>query len=371
VGNAIKFTDAGWVSVGLTATATEGGLAKLSFAVSDSGIGIAPEAMERMFQEFTQEDGSISRRFGGSGLGLAICRKLVALMGGTITVESQPGAGSTFCFDVTLKPALEQPAPEPERVPERMPERAPERAGAQGLRILLAEDNPVNQQVALMLLERLGHQVHAVVNGVEAVAAVAQGGYDLVLMDVMMPEMDGLTATRLIRAAERPGERMAVVGLTAGSRPEDLAGCLAAGMDAVTTKPVTRPLLSAAITQGLGLAAGHQVPQPAPLSTQLQELTEALGEAAVAEILDAFAEDTQAHLATMRAAMAQGDRGSVYRQAHSVSGAARNVGAADLACRAAALEHQIGSLSDNQIDAEILAMQGDLDALLLVLLPAA
>ena len=157
VGNAVKFTDQGWINLKLAHEPANEGRVRLLFSVADSGIGIRPEAIERMFQQFTQMDGSISRRFGGSGLGLAICRRLVELMGGTITVESQPGLGSTFRFDVVLK--LAQPpdavaavaAPEPENEP--------------GLRILVAEDNLTNRLVALGMLQRLGHQADAAGTG--------------------------------------------------------------------------------------------------------------------------------------------------------------------------------------------------------------
>jgi signal transduction histidine kinase/CheY-like chemotaxis protein len=255
IGNAVKFTDRGWVGLALTHEPLDDGRVRLLFSVADSGIGIIPEAIERMFQEFTQMDGSISRRFGGSGLGLAICRRLIELMGGSIAVESQPGAGSTFHFDVTLKRA--------EAAPSANSAAEPEPEAARSLRILLAEDNPTNQLVALRLLERLGHQADAVANGAEAIDAAASTRYDLILMDVMMPEMDGLTATRQIRTAERPEARIAIVGLTAGSSMENLTACLDAGMDAVTTKPVTLARLRAAIAEGLG-AVGYHPPRPSP-----------------------------------------------------------------------------------------------------------
>jgi signal transduction histidine kinase/CheY-like chemotaxis protein/HPt (histidine-containing phosphotransfer) domain-containing protein len=366
IGNAVKFTDEGWICVTLSRDTgsqdvagepEDDGRVRLLFSVSDSGIGIIPEAIERMFQEFTQMDGSISRRFGGSGLGLSICRRLVELMGGNITVESAPGAGSIFHFDVYLKRANEIQAAEPAINAE--PQTGPR------LRVLLAEDNPTNRLVALRLLQRLGHDTDAVGNGAEAIDAWALGGYDLILMDVMMPEMDGLTATRHIRVTERSGTRIAIVGLTAGSGTESLSDCLDAGMDAVTTKPVTLARLRASIAEGLRIAGRRPVADcPEATTPRLRELTEMLGDDAVAEIVSTFAADTQIHLTTMREAAECGDTKAIHHSAHSVAGAARNVGVDALAERASALEQTLGSLSATRIMAEIALMQGDLDAAL-------
>jgi signal transduction histidine kinase/CheY-like chemotaxis protein/HPt (histidine-containing phosphotransfer) domain-containing protein len=359
VGNAVKFTNEGWVSLTLTREPAADGQARLLFSVADSGIGIVPEAIEQMFQEFTQMDSSISRRFGGSGLGLAICRRLVELMGGTIAVESEPDIGSTFRFDVTLKladPSVDIPAAE-----------AGPSAGP-GLHILLAEDNPTNRLVALRMLERLGHRADAVGTGTEVLAALTLGRYDLILMDVMMPDMDGLTATRQIRATERPEERIAIVGLTAGTSAERLTACLDAGMDAVTTKPVTFASLRAVLAKGRAALPVAEGPGPGsgPGATmsRLRELTGMLGEDAVTEIVHAFIEDTRAHLATMRVAAARDDINTVYRCAHNVTGAARNVGADALAERAAILEQTVGSLSAARLASEIAAMEADLDTAL-------
>jgi signal transduction histidine kinase/CheY-like chemotaxis protein/HPt (histidine-containing phosphotransfer) domain-containing protein len=369
IGNAVKFTEQGWISVTLTHEPAADGRVRLLFSVADSGIGIIPDAIERMFQEFTQLDGSTSRRFGGSGLGLAISRRLVELMGGSIAVESQPGAGSTFRFGVTLKlaasgvvGALGMEAASGVQVG----------LGVQvgsgvepSLCILLAEDNPTNRLVALRILERLGHRPDAVGSGLEVIAALALTHYDLILMDVMLPDMDGLTATRQIRATEQPEARIAIVGLTAGSSKENLDACLEAGMDAVTTKPVTLARLRAAIAAGRAASVRPPVTDGGRASTpRLRELAETLGEEAVAEIVQAFTEDTQSHLATMRAAAARDDTNAIYRCAHSVAGAARNVGAEALAKRASALEETVGSLSATRIAMEIAAMQVDLDATL-------
>jgi CheY-like chemotaxis protein/HPt (histidine-containing phosphotransfer) domain-containing protein len=234
------------------------------------------------------------------------------------------------------------------------------------MRILLAEDNPTNRIVALRMLERLGHRTDVVSNGLEAIAALQRTRYDLVLMDVMMPAMDGLTATRRIRAAEGAGARIAIVGLTAGSGPDNLAACLEAGMDAVTTKPVTPQRLRAAIADGLGTAGGNRsVDGPSEWSTsRLRELAETLGEEVVAEILRTFAEDTKANLETMRRAASSKDVQTTYRLAHSVTGAARNVGADALAEHASTLEQTIGGLSGMQIADEVASMQTDLDVFL-------
>lgn len=239
------------------------------------------------------------------------------------------------------------------------------------LRILVAEDNPTNRLVALRLLERLGHNADAVGTGTEAIEALDLVHYDLVLMDVMMPDMDGMTATRQIRATERPAKRIAIVGLTAGSGSDTLAACKAAGMDAVTTKPVTLARLRAVIAEGCTASSQHPAAGGQMSTTpRLLQLTETLGEDAVAEIITAFAEDTQAQLATMRTAAAREDGNTIFRSAHSVSGAARNVGADALAERALALEAMAGSLSGAQITNEIAAMQHELDAVLEVLMPA-
>jgi signal transduction histidine kinase/DNA-binding response OmpR family regulator len=357
VSNAVKFTGQGRVTLSLEQEPAEDGRVRLVFRVADTGIGIAPEAIGRIFEEFIQVDGSISRRFGGSGLGLAICRRLAALMGGTIAAESQQGAGSVFRFDMTLPRAID--CPPPVTLPEPVNELGPERA----LRVLVAEDNPTNRLVALRLLERLGHASDSVRNGAEAVAAAGSQPFDLVLMDVMMPEMDGLTATRRIRAAEQPDSRVAIVGLTAGSRSDKLAECMAAGMDAVTTKPVTLVSLRAAIAAGLDAAGKHARPAgPGDRLPGIGALVEELGEDAVREILATFAEDSNTVLTGMREAASRADTQAVYRAAHSIAGAARNVGADALARRASALEQDIGSYSTAGIEAEIAALQADLDA---------
>ncbi|MGE5545939.1 MAG: ATP-binding protein [Solirubrobacterales bacterium] len=228
VGNAVKFTETGGVTVTVTAA---GGMAR--FTVKDTGIGIAPEAMDKLFSAFTQADGSITRRFGGTGLGLAISRRLVETMGGEIGVDSTPGQGSTFWFELPLPEAAASPAPAPEATIGDIPP----------LRILLAEDNRVNQMVAVKILGRMGHHVEVANDGREAVEAVTRDDFDLVLMDMYMPELDGLSATAHIRALPGAKSKIPIVALTANAMDEDRERCLGAGMDDYVAKPVDLPKL--------------------------------------------------------------------------------------------------------------------------------
>jgi signal transduction histidine kinase/CheY-like chemotaxis protein len=245
VGNAVKFTESGSISIEVRLTERGG---RLSFAVSDTGIGIPAEQQQALFSPFTQADGSISRRYGGSGLGLAISSKLLHLMGGAIHLESEVGKGSRFVFEIPCKPA-DLPSDSFRAVaPAKLPR----------LRILLAEDNRVNQRVAACMLEKAGHFVTIVSNGVEALDALTRNKFDLVLMDVHMPEMDGLQAVARIRSGERTsGGHIPVVAMTADAMEGDRTRCLSAGMDAYVSKPVQLSDLLLAIGEALARSVTH------------------------------------------------------------------------------------------------------------------
>jgi CheY-like chemotaxis protein len=260
LGNALKFTDRGGIRLGLRveAPASADSVARLAIEVSDTGIGIPPQLLPRLFERFTQGDNSAERRHGGSGLGLAIAQQIVQLMGGTIEVSTRLGEGSTF--------VLRLPMTEPPDTPRATHAAAlrPTAPAAPRRRVLVAEDNAVNQVLVRAVLERLGHECRIVGDGGAAVRAVAEDPPDLVLMDMQMPGLDGPGATRAIRALDGPAARVPVVAMTANARPEDREQCLAAGMDAYLSKPVDIAALEATIAAmpptRAGTAAAATVP---------------------------------------------------------------------------------------------------------------
>ena len=258
IGNSIKFTEKGGVAVSASMDGRADGRAILRFAIQDTGIGIAEAARSKLFQPFTQADGSMSRNYGGTGLGLAISKRLVELMGGEIGFDSEVGRGTTFHFTAKLEETSvapdgaavrgtsaqrnssepSSPSDESPRAP--LPSCAPEgAAGCSDTRILLVEDNPTNQRVALCMLQRQGYSVDVAANGIEALAKLASSAFDLVLMDCQMPEMDGFEATRKIRERERAGEpHVPIVALTANVMAGDRERCLESGMDEYLGKPI-------------------------------------------------------------------------------------------------------------------------------------
>jgi signal transduction histidine kinase/CheY-like chemotaxis protein len=242
IGNALKFTSEGRVDVELTHRPLPGRRTELMIAVRDTGIGIDPETLPRLFRHFSQGDSSTARRHGGSGLGLAISQEIVELMHGRIEVQSEPGQGSTFRVSLPLEvvPSAADPAVQANE---------PEAPATPARRILVAEDNGVNQILIKAMLDHLGHFSDIVADGFEAVRQVQAGAYDLVLMDIQMPGMDGEAATRAIRALPGAVSHIPIVAMTANAMVEERAAYLAAGMNDHVAKPLELTRLAAVIAR--------------------------------------------------------------------------------------------------------------------------
>jgi len=371
--NAVKFTGAGHVDVRIRTESIQDRHIVLAFSVADTGVGIPEEKQSLIFEPFTQADTSTTRKYGGTGLGLSIVSGLVELMDGRISVDSEPGHGSTFRFTVSL----------------RLPGEAPERAGRpvqrahddRTLRVLLADDNSVNQRLAARLLEREGHTVVIAASGQEALDQLHQSRFDLVLMDVQMPDLDGVQATRRIREMERgTGSRVPIVAMTAQAGASDRRRCLEAGMDGYVTKPVYVPelisILESVVTGGIPM--NLELPaETTSVETQLGQLDEAVAlsrvggdEELLREVAELFLADYPHTLEEIRKAVAAGDASTLEHSAHSLKGSVSTFGA-PLAFQAAlALEQQgrSGTLADSraglqQLEKALAILRPELEAL--------
>lgn len=375
VSNAIKFSPQGSIVLHVEsdfATASQAGdSATLRLRVSDQGIGMDDTTMACLFQRFSQGDASISRRFGGTGLGLEISRNLARLMGGDITVQSQPGVGSTFSLEL---PMVCVPAPDAGlRVvaPAHADSSSLRGEAVHGLDILVAEDHPVNRKYMQALLSRLGHRTRFVEDGEQAVAEVRRAVPDLVFMDVHMPVMDGLQATQALRSGGDAAANVYIVALTADAFAESRERALEAGMDAFLSKPVGIDQIETLLQQRFGAraVAGIEPAMPAcetPLPAAPVVLTPAsasrrrfragdvaqhldtamLGEICVAvsltgyrSLLDSFFSDESGSFAALVAALDSGDVGSLHGTAHALKGAAASLGLHAVASLASQVEH--------------------------------
>jgi PAS domain S-box-containing protein len=333
-GNAIKFTERGEVEVSLRALSQDGE-ACLEFAVRDTGIGIPPSVQEHLFQPFAQADASMARRFGGTGLGISISKSLVEMMGGRIWLESEVGKGSTFYFTVRLPLANDLPSDI------EAPVVVPATACAQ-LRILLAEDNPANQKLATYILEDRGHLVEIAGNGQEAVSLTEKNSYDVILMDVQMPGMNGLEATAAIRNREDGGSRVPIIAMTAHAMKGDRERCLAAGMDGYLSKPIdaqqtialVESLAAAAVAARADEASTTSSPsEPTRLPTTAVfdpelALRQCLNKLDLLQQMIAFFfKDADKFLPQMRAALEKGDLPEVGRLGHQLKGTLGHIAA--------------------------------------------
>jgi PAS domain S-box-containing protein len=331
VSNAIKFTAKGGVTISASITSREADAAAVRFAVRDTGIGIEPAAAARIFEPFRQADASTTRNYGGTGLGLSISRRLVEMMGGTLDVDSIPGEGSEFHFTIGF--VVVGNTGEMRAIKAVAPARRKE------LRILIAEDNPVNQEVAGTMLRRRGHQVDIVGNGREAVEAVARQRYDVVLMDLQMPILDGLGATAEIRATEI-GKRVPIIALTANAAGGEREKVIAAGMDDYVAKPFRAIDLIQAVEANAApdaprlsgiMKAIADAPEDVDVDGLRAELRDAGAEDALGAVLSVFVGDAPTRVSVIIDAVASHDMDRIARAAHAYKSSAGTIRAMELA----------------------------------------
>jgi PAS domain S-box-containing protein len=379
-GNAVKFTERGRVDIHVAREGQDEGSPTVRFTITDTGIGIPRDRIDSVFSPFVQADGSTTRRYGGTGLGLAISKELAELMGGRIGCDSEEGIGSIFWFTAAFeKPKRMVPGQDLAREDGgKTAAKAPFTVRAESVhgaaRILLAEDNPTNRAVALALLEKLGYRVDAVEDGRRAVKALQQAPYDLVLMDCEMPELDGYQATRTIRdplgGALNPD--LPIIAMTAHAMKGDREKCMDAGMDDYLAKPIDPGVLGRLLRKWLreakrkstdGLAepgsptvrpevsegeTSRQLRSPSiprnieagePLLDQEDLLQRLAGDKETARVvIETFLEDMPRQILSLRNLLGEGDAIKIRRQAHTIKGAAANVGAAAMRKAALAVE---------------------------------
>jgi len=340
VSNAVKFTEQGKISLEVRPEGSE----RVRFEVVDTGCGIAPEQLSRIFEPFRQGDASTARRFGGTGLGLAICRRLVEAMGGRIEVASEPEVGSRFWFVLPLAIAED---PGPVAQPSA---RGSRRMDLQGVHLLVVEDNLINQQVARAMLERLGCRVTIAGSGEAALQLVAENRFDLIFMDIQMPDMDGLEVTRRLRARHDWAAGAPIVAMTAGGPGGERARCLAAGMNGYLTKPLRQELLLEALSRYLADGAVLSRPNGAPAAAgrdslvdmpTLQALRDSLGEEGLASLVDLFGGQSEARLASLAYALDEGNLEEARHAAHQLKGESSSLGAVKVAGLATRLERLV------------------------------
>lgn len=374
VSNAIKFTDFGAVAVSATCGEIAGGVAPITIAVGDTGVGIDAAARATLFERFSQADNSLSRRFGGAGVGLAICQNIARLMEGEITVDSAPDKGSVFRFSF------------PCTVVEK--KTAAENAAAQrSLKILVVDDNHSNLYFMSTLLGAEGHVCDFATDGFEAIRCATKEHYDIILMDVQMPELDGLAATRRIRAMERDGRRVPVLAVSAGDEEADPERCAAAGMDGYVAKPVRPAALRHAIiaamtvaepapTAPIGRCALDPHPQPAQSASVpapaldpdvLSSLFDLFGADGFQTAIGRTLDEATDLVMKIRFALTSKDFASAKKAAHGLKGMAASWGARRLADAAQKFEQEADAAGDplalaDELDRMIAAARSDLDS---------
>jgi len=344
--NAIKFTEHGGVRVHVSTTPLGEGNTRATVAVTDTGIGLSAEQLARLFEPFVQADSSITREFGGTGLGLSIVRRLAQIMGGDVTIESTPGAGSIFTVTLTLRAA---PADSLLKSLPKTIASAPVSVGARwdGPRVLVVDDHPVNREVLVMQLQLLGIAADSAANGVDALAAWGRTRYAAVLLDIHMPRMDGYELTRRLRAAEgeHHGIRTPIIAVTADAMKGEEERCLATGMDAYLLKPVNIERLRATLERWLPIQAEDHIAGQAEQTKSVTAIDRGILAAwlgddrdALDELLRKFHQTAIATEREIQDASRSGNLAMLVAAAHKLNGAALVIGATEVAGAAAALE---------------------------------
>jgi two-component system, NarL family, sensor histidine kinase EvgS len=349
--NAVKFTEVGGIEVAARVLDESSEAQTVELSVTDTGVGVPPEQQRRLFEEFSQAQPATAQRFGGTGLGLVICKRLALLMGGDVTMESAVGTGTTMRLTVPLPvgdPGAIDPATAgaPRRLPTARPKPSRAQAEREGSLLLLAEDHPVNRTVLMQQLDVVGFHVDAADDGEDAFEKYLSGRYGLVFTDLNMPRMDGYELARAIRRheVETGAERTPIVALTANVMQGEPEKCAAAGMDDFAAKPTTIPVLAAKLHRWLPVLDWPVEPPPVSGDAEagldgavLDELTGG-DPALTASVLSDFVATSRDDLRALADAVAAHDPEQVRRQAHRIAGAARIVGAGELATLAKRIE---------------------------------
>jgi CheY-like chemotaxis protein len=353
----VKFTERGEIVISVEASEISGQSALLRFCVRDTGIGLTSQHIGKLFRSFSQADTSTTRKFGGTGLGLAICSQLAALMGGEVGVESEYGKGSSFWFSARLGIGRARSAGQLQGDAQAPPDTlAPSRAGEDlraigGRRVLLVEDNDINQQVAREMLQDAGLTVDVADNGQVALAMTQDNSYDLVFMDMQMPVMDGITATRELRKLGR-WQALPIVAMTANAMAQDRVRCLDAGMNDFLVKPIDPGELSRILLRWLPREAAISRPASVPAAGGLPQgiagLDTALGLARMGgkkplylAMLRRYATSQKNAAADIRQALAAGELAAARDLAHTSKGVSGTLGAVDVQRHAGALEEAL------------------------------
>jgi CheY-like chemotaxis protein len=374
VGNAIKFTEHGGVTILINSNEESEGKIRLTFTVSDTGAGIEPEQADKLFNAFTQADSSTYRKYGGTGLGLAICKTLVDLMGGKIWVESEKGKGSEFNFTIYTK-SSESPIEETKTnvlqpaVDEKLADKYP-------ARILLAEDNDINRLLASKLFNRIGYTIDTASDGKEAFEFVQAKVYDIVFMDVQMPNMNGLDATQNIRSKVSTKTQPIIIAMTAFAAQEDKDACLSAGMNDFITKPITLEDLERMISKWINpdtmktTQVGTSYSKNAiseddgalidkEAIRRLMDIGKQTDPGFLSQVLDMFMAQAPKCIEDIRSGREKGDYNQMWQAAHKLKGTSLNIGAKKMAESCKHIENKGRNFDFKGIETFILQLDAD------------